>query len=63
MQHTHTYKRGDLMDRYTKIVFSIVALVIVIEKVTQLTQMGNVKKVTLCTALDDCGVGTWPNLH
>ena len=49
------------MDRYTKIVLTIIALTLVIEKAAQLAQIGNVQKITLCTAANDCGVGTFPN--
>ena len=49
------------MDRYTKIVLTIIALTLVVEKAAQLAQIGNVQKITLCTAANDCGVGTFPN--
>ena len=49
------------MDRYTKIVLTIIALTLVVEKAIQLAQIGNVQKITLCTAANKCGVGTFPN--
>ena len=50
------------MDRYTKIVLTIIALTLVVEKAAQLAQIGNVQKITLCTAANDCGVGKILNL-